>query len=159
MKLEAFTLVEIIIAAVILALVISGMFVVFKSGERFSIEDRQKLQAQNVARQVLEHLESLNFDDSKLTKGTNKDTSNLITKDTLTKEPHVEKPNCYYNVTEIEEDYDGDGKEDVVAKKIDVVYEWKSWEEGGEQLETVNLSTVISNPDVIESGVTESLLP
>jgi len=156
MERKAFTLVEIIVAAVILALVITGMFVVFKSGERFSVEDRIKTEAENISRQVLEHLEDVaeqNFNDDKLRarpyplyelhpdpEDELKITDNL--------EDRVEDKNFYYEVTLI--DVDGDGVRE--AKKIDVTYNWIFWEEGGEQSETVKLSTIVVGPP--PTGVT-----
>lgn len=149
MKKKSFTLVEVIVAAVILALVVVGMFVVFKSGERFSVEDKQKVAATNLNRQVIEHLQSLgaqDFSSSELSAGRH-NAAGLIS-DTLA--DSVESPEFYYTVEDIDDDNDGTTD----YKKVNVTYSWEYWEEGQQSPEQVELSTVISYGQGAVSEVT-----
>jgi len=140
---KAFTFVEIIVSAVILAIVISGMFAVYKSGERYSSEDKHKLQALSMNRQVLEYLEEISardFDNSELLNGTH-DASDLVVDDPLSEY----KVSFQYTVVYV--DKDGDIST-VEYKKIGVTYRWEYWEKEGAAVKQVSLSTILVNPSV-----------
>ncbi len=70
MKLNALTLIEIVIAMVILSLVLLGMTGVFITGKRYLKRAQYKQEALNFTRQKLEELEALDFNDSGLNAGT-----------------------------------------------------------------------------------------
>lgn len=153
MKLKAFTLVEVIVAIIILIIVIAGVFAVFKSGEKFSTEDKQKKQVVNVTRQVLEHLEEValkNFYDPKLSTGVHDDpVSELGINDPLVDK--VEEREFFYEVVPSPDT----GPSGPVYKKVNVTYRWKFWKKKGAEPETVTLSTIVANPDVEPSPVSE----
>jgi prepilin-type N-terminal cleavage/methylation domain-containing protein len=58
METKAFTLVEIIVAMLILGLIVGGMFAVFVGGKKIVIRAGHKTEAINLARQRMEELKS-----------------------------------------------------------------------------------------------------
>lgn len=151
------TLVEILVAVVILALAIGGIFMAFKSGERYSVEDKQKDQAINVSRQVLEQLKGLaatDFTDPKLT-DTGSSSRDAVTVGLISdsEDPLSEyRESCTYTVEDSTETAPSGGPK---YKKIEVTYKWKFWKKEDAEPTSISLSTIVANPALGPAEVSE----